>query len=111
MRLSICGASLLVLLTFANSEAFACSCRPYSPQQAFEDASAVFVGEFTGFSIRVKRQPARLKFKIEKQWKGNLPAESILSYGDIPGRCGDLRFTRGQKYLIYVGLLRGELFI
>jgi hypothetical protein len=108
MRLSIWAASLLVLLTFADSEAFACSCRPVTPQQAFEKSSAIFVGEFTGFSFRGKRQPARLKFRIEKQWKGNLPVNVVLPYSDIPGMCGDLHLARGQKHLIYVGLLKGE---
>jgi hypothetical protein len=101
----------MVVLTSSSLDALACTCRPNSPRQAYENARAVFVGEFTGFSIRRRRQATKLKFKIEKQWKGELPTEAVLGYFDNPSLCGDLDFVKGQKYLIYVGVLEDELFI
>lgn len=106
-------ALLLPLLTCFATDAFACSCRAPTPEAAYEKSEAVFVGEFIGFSRRLYRRKrvGTLRFKVKKRWKGDVAGTIILPYSDIRGWCNDLRFTKGQEYLIYADSWEGELFV
>ncbi len=104
---------ILLLLACVVPDASACDCRPPSPEIAYEKSGAVFIGEFAGFATalsRGKRVSAR-RFKVKRQWKGNLGSTITLPYADDPGNCGDLKLTKGQDYLIYVSSWKGELIV
>lgn len=94
----------------------ACTCRVPSPQEAFKKSDVVFLARLIQFrKKRFKRKsyPA-LALKVEKVWKGDIEADVVLCYADIPGWCGDLDLVAGQQYVLYAERfesLNGELIV
>jgi hypothetical protein len=106
------GVCLLVLLMPPN--AYSCSCADVTPHDAFENSRAVFTAQFVSYvstNPRRGRQRDKVKLKVGKLWKGDLSSEVTLPYFDMPGMCGDIRFVRGRRYLIYATEYNGGLII
>ena len=81
------------------SSAIACSCeRPLTPSEAIESAVAVFSGKVidddAGFPWR------KVKFSVERFWKGSLEENIIISTGSLGANCG-YPFEKGERYLVY----------
>lgn len=110
-----------VLLLFAASafslaaagDALGCACSvpfvPPTPEQAraelvkdFNEAFAIFTGEV------VESDFLKVKFKVDKFWKGNLGDEvvmptgaTLLDDGKYTFSSCDYTFTRGERYLVF----------
>jgi hypothetical protein len=91
-------------------DSHACSCVIPEVPQAFNEAHAVFVGEVVEIAkpktSNPKAPPAnrlyRVKFKVEKSWKG-AESQEIIILSD-QGRAGCFSwgsFLKGRKYLVY----------
>jgi hypothetical protein len=113
MRRLISTAIITLSLLLSPPNLYSCTCGPPTPEKAFEKAGAIFIGEFTGFTKALfnRRQYPALRFEVEKYWKGDLPDEIVLPYGDMHRMCGELDFIKGERYLIYATYLHGELVV
>jgi hypothetical protein len=108
------GIAVCFLVLLMPPNAYSCSCADVTPHDAFENSRAVFRAQFVSYvstNPGKKRQRNRVKLKVEKLWKGDLSSEVTLPYFDIPGMCGDLRFVKLRRYLIYATEYKGELLI
>jgi len=115
MKKLIILATVIVFFVLSGKEVFACSClvdnEPSNVEQiqtSYGKADAVFYGKV----IEVKRQTVkdespgasyqnlRVKFKVEKSWKGQTTREIIVRTASSSAACGFL-FKAGQRYLVY----------
>src|ERR1044071_3695967 len=84
---------IAMLFTFSASQCFACSCGPYGMEQAFDESSAVFVGEVTEITKPRTDEPKALltdrlyhvRFKVERTWKGLGFQEITVPEVDVDG--------------------------
>jgi hypothetical protein len=94
----------------AASNAYACSCVKPEVPQAFREARAVFFGEVLEIIQPQADSPTapladrlfRIRFKVERSWKGAATQEIIISSDQ--GRAGCFSwgpFEKGRKYLVY----------
>ncbi|WOV88525.1 hypothetical protein QWT69_05265 [Sporosarcina oncorhynchi] len=85
-------------------DAAACSCvMPPPPEQALNDATAVFSGEVIDISDNVKvinGYGKTIRFKVDESWKGIDNGEVAINTGHGGGDCG-FQFEVGQSYLVY----------
>ena len=109
VRISCLTAALLC----GTLTVYACSCADPSVRQKFRRADAVFLGEIVGKADAEPNAYAYVhlvQFKVEKSWKGAARSGlKILFEFDMPGMCGDLPLTVGEKYLIYADRLKEGL--
>lgn len=76
----------------------------------YNRAEAIFMGEMTAIDR------FRVKFKVLKVWKGNLPSDFVMSTGAMPRDKSDVvtisscdyGFSLGETYLVYA---RKQLFL
>ena len=112
-RVLLTSFAALVLSAAAERAAFACVCvvprEPPPPEQAraalakdFNKALAVFTGEV------VELDTFKVKFKVDKIWKGSFGDEIVMRTGTIDGGDGtystsscDYSFGRGGRYLVF----------
>ena len=108
----------IMLSPLFYSTAFACSCptigATFEQEKAarlkdFENAAAIFAGEV------VELEENKVKFKVEKIWKGNSVDEitMVIQLKKDDGRyvrtsC-DYYYELGKKYLVYAYDNQGEL--
>ena len=95
---------------------FACSCEFHSHKRDFRKAVIIFEGTVLDvrqdFSLDspipkdIKDFQAQItehiKLSIDKSWKGNKKSEVEVWSLSYPYSCGGFRFTKGEKYLVYV---------
>jgi hypothetical protein len=114
MKKLIVFAAVIVFSVLSGREVFACSCLVDNErsnveqiQTSYEKADAVFYGKV----IEVKRQTVkygslrnyqdlRVKFKVEKSWKGSATREIIIRTAGNSAACG-FAFKAGKSYLVY----------
>ncbi|HYE16045.1 MAG TPA: hypothetical protein VD968_16515 [Pyrinomonadaceae bacterium] len=106
----------LAIMFACATTALACSCEDPSTRKKFRAADAVFLGRVVEVAPnddrRFAEHPYRVRFAVEKSWKGGVGREaSVVSHFDRPGSCGDLKFTPGESYLIYAEREKGVLVI
>ena len=111
---------IIACLVAFSGNVLACSCPDPSQRQRFREADSVFVGEVVEFKERLGREtneelipyPFIVKFKVEKQWKGQKLNEitALVSF-DIKGFCNDLSLPVGKRLLIYAPRLSRQLLI
>jgi hypothetical protein len=98
-------AMILVSLAFAlfKIEAYSCECERLPVSKKIEMAKVVFLGQILEVSDAFgSPYPHVVKFKVEKQWKGDVVDEITISIGrDRPGWCKDIPLITGRRYLIY----------
>ena len=97
--------SVISLLSFslfaAVPAARACSCiQPGSPQEMLEKSSAVFSGMVTDIDRDLTGYGYKVKFDIEKIWKGISDKTIVVSTGMGDSDCG-YGFKEGEKYFVY----------
>lgn len=99
------GVWVVALIFLAGIEAAACTCdvppkRPLkqSVNLARKDSRAVFSGRV--LKIDEAGYPLRVTIRVNKSWKGVLPAEVVLLTGNGLGDCG-YPFEAGHNYLVY----------
>jgi hypothetical protein len=94
----------------------ACTCSAPSPRHAFRDATVVFVGRVleTGVNpdeeLYKKGYVSKIKFGIEKTWKGFNQSEITLLSDYWLGTCVGFNFEVGKKYLVYAFRKQNILF-
>ena len=105
--------ALLALSLAAERAAYGCVCmlspEKATPEQAraalvrdFNGAFAVFTGEAVGLDN------FKVKFKVDKIWKGSFGDEIVMGTGAVDNGDGtftstscDYQFKRGEKYLVF----------
>ncbi len=98
----------IFLVTLTASEVFACKCELPSAsisierhvKSAYNQYSAIFLGDVTEVIEEPGIYSLRVKFKISKTWKSEISKEIFLSTGRGGGDCG-YDFKVGKKYLVY----------
>ncbi len=111
MRRIILMASLVVVFVLSANSTYACSCGTPDVRKAFEQASAVFVGEIIDVAeshIANKKRAVSerfytIKFRVEKSFKGvSLRDEVTVFKGDSKTSCFAYpEVFLGEKYLVY----------
>ncbi len=108
MKKITCAAVIFLFLTFTATEAYSCSCREVTQREEFDRSGAVFIGKYVGGP----ESGGRVKFKVEKSWKGAEAGEVVaLFYWELEGCDYDLNLLKGKKYLIYAVPSEKGLFI
>ena len=113
MSSSLTGCSaviMMVALTSLAGEVIACSCAaPPDPQQALQEARAVFRGRVTGIKDQ-EFDTARygtlhkniITFEADTVWKGPQQSQVTVETGPDSALCG-YPFEVGHNYLVYAG--------
>jgi len=103
-KLVFLAATLLVLSTYIvvrAPSAFACSCvMPGAPSEALKEAKAVFSGTVTDIDRNFTGYGYKVKFDVEKVWKGISDKTAVVFTGMGGSDCG-YRFKEGEKYFVY----------
>ena len=86
---------LTVQLAAGAGRAHACSCAPPTPDEAFERASAVFLGRVVEISGKWERE---IEIEVDTVWKGSLAPTTVLRR---PSECGYPGFSAGEEYLVF----------
>jgi hypothetical protein len=92
---------ILAALVFfaAADDTFACSCiPPGAVKEEIKTTDSVFSGKVTGVSKF--RGGWKVKFRVEKTWKGGAAKTITLVTAQDSAMCG-YNFKAGKKYLIY----------
>jgi hypothetical protein len=104
-RAHVATLSLLAVLMAAAvpwllpRAARACSCvMPPPPEQALEDADAVF--EARPFSMSNDSQKARYSFEVDRVWKGDVGTRAEISTALHSATCGRT-YQIGTQYVVY----------
>lgn len=96
--------ALLMSLVLLADAAFGCSCMPNpAPDKALLKADAVFFGK----AVKVSGQAGphgsgevRVKFEVERFWKGNVSRKLEIGTAASGALCG-YGFQQGENYLVY----------
>ena len=112
-KVVLASFAVLLLSLAAEGTAYGCVCvvspETPTPEQVraalvedFNEAFAVFTGEV------VERDNFKVKFKVDKIWKGKFGDEIVMRTGAVDNGDGtitssscDYGFHRGEKYLVF----------
>jgi len=106
---SVTGIIALVSFSFfaIAPTAYACSCiAPGSPAEEMERSAAVFSGKVT--AIESDSLGYKVKFEVERIWKGLSEESVVVSTAQDSAACG-FEFTAGQEYIVYAYDAEGSL--
>lgn len=104
-RLFPISLTFLLFAFFGIVSVSACTCVSLE-RDAFRNSKTVFLGTVVDSveNMEIKNYVAKVKFSVEKTWKGENRKE-IEIYAETPnfptGMCGDFGFEKGKKYLVY----------
>jgi hypothetical protein len=115
LKMKYCKTFLLTaaFILVARGAAGACVCFTTAETQTPEQARAALVKDYNGaravFAGRVVALDAlRVRFKLDKVWKGDLGDELLMSTGAIDNGDGthtatscDFEFVAGREYLVF----------
>ena len=107
-QISLCVIMVGVWVLIAPAGAVACTCDLPSPgttqkqqlSEARKKSKAVFSGEVVEVIAGPQTAYLKVRFKLEKSWKGVLADEVIVVTGRGGGDCG-YRFEVGTRYLVF----------
>ena len=100
-------ALTLIFSLAAADAALACSCAPAPPpQEALQQAAAVFTGTVVGVDTAGVTNTVRLR--VERSWKGAKCGEVTVVTSADSAACG-YDFQVGQSYLVYAERQKGKL--
>lgn len=99
---------VVALMVLTQAEGLACSCSFPSPELTFKQqvinarnkSRAVFSGKVLEITENDQTYSIAVRLKVERVWKGSLPAEIIIVTGRGGGDCG-AHFDIGESYLGY----------
>jgi hypothetical protein len=102
--------TLVALFILLPADATACSCSRSSPCEAFNYASAVFIGKVVGGSKKVSEftkdgkrfsvEAGDVRVLVEESFKGVTETEVIVTGGYF-AMCGPFGFVPGERYVFY----------
>ncbi len=104
IAVSITIVAMLQLTTI--SSALGCSCAvPRTPTEELGQATAVFSGKVMGIGFDVLgflrgHSRYRVKFDVERTWKGSLGKNAVVLTETGSAACG-YAFQAGERYLVY----------
>jgi hypothetical protein len=105
-RCALPVVAALFFILFNPAPGHSCSCVAGIPIcETFWKSSAVFAGEVMDIAsvADVERQPfadRRVRFKVERAWRGNVSDTVDVMTGGGGGDCG-YSFRRGERYLVF----------
>ena len=104
---------VVVLLLIAQRHTAACSCVSDIPLcESFWNADAVFEGEVvdvdTGKGGGTSFLSRRVRFTVDRVWRGDVAGSIEVTTGSGGGDCG-YGFRKGRKYLVYASEWEGRL--
>lgn len=99
----------VTLMILTQAKGVACTCLVSSPSQplrrqvtqARNDSRALFSGKVLEIAEDPQTSSLTVKLKVERVWKGSIPAEVVIETGRGGGDCG-YGFEVGERYLVYV---------
>lgn len=100
-----------LLVTIGVANAYPCSITCSSLRNSFRKAKVIFVGEVVeiGERTNVSSETSlfRVKFRIEKSWKGVKGTEIVVltdqvGIADDSRLCPGFNFLEGEKYLVFI---------
>jgi hypothetical protein len=107
---------IVVSISVLSNEATACSCKMFTPCEAFGNASIVFIGRaMSGTDKRssknakgetIEWETGTVTFSVEESFK-NISVTQISI--NVTGGCDPLGFTKGERYLVYAREYQGKL--
>jgi hypothetical protein len=121
---------LLVVFSLAATEiVYSCSCVQFNHTEEIEKTDVIFAGQVieitedatyaaskseNASSVSPRRDKAEkrylVKFKVETSFKGSGGEITLVQYEyGKPEPCGEMRFTKGKKYLVYARKWKDEL--
>ena len=104
IRIVACAAVSFCIIGVLARPASACSCvPPPPPEQALEEAEAVFVGMVTRLDQREPhgRLPqVQVTLRVQRSFKGDLGSTVEIHTATSSAACG-FSFREGQRYLVY----------
>ena len=90
-----------VLMVTTPSIGYACSCViPPPPDQALQQAEAVFAGKVIGVKENSQKYQKSVLFEVTSTWKGVTQTQVELTTPLNSAACG-YEFKEGQEYLVY----------
>ena len=99
---------LVAFITISSSDAFACSClKPGSPREGLQRSDAVFLGTVLDVNRDTLGGGYKVKFEVERSWKGASEQVVTVKTGLGGGDCGYIdqvtggNFVKGKKYVVY----------
>jgi hypothetical protein len=92
----VAGLALAAGLLLAPLDAAACSCVPIDPWEAYARSDAAIVGVFLG-----KRGPTTYLFRVEEDYKTDLPAEVEVKSAEYGASCG-IEARVGQRLGLFL---------
>lgn len=96
---TFCTISLFVVIK--TPLVLACSCvMPGTPNEALKEATAVFSGMVTDIDRNLTGYGYKVRFDVEKIWKGIFDKTVAVSTGIGGGDCG-YAFKEGERYFVY----------
>jgi hypothetical protein len=101
LRSSIAATLVAVALLAVPDGVFACDfAEPPPPEQARDEATAVFSGEVVDVGVLGETQEYAVRFSVERVWKGVSDTEVTVRTHIDEGICG-YPFEDGETYLVY----------
>jgi hypothetical protein len=96
-----------LILSLAGADAvLACSCAPSPPpQEALQQASAVFTG--TVVAVDTSGVTSTVRLQVDRSWKGAKCGEVTVTTPADSAACG-FDFQVGQNYLVYADKQQGK---
>ena len=101
--------AVLTAVWLAPSAAAACKCALVAPNEAAEQAGAVFEGRVVEVSDVPGDLPRRsATFRVVRTWKGMKSETATVTTASDSAACG-VAFERDQNYLVYASVQDGAL--
>ena len=92
----VAGLGLASALLLAPMDAAACSCVPIDPWEAYARSEAAIVGVYAG-----KRGPTTYVFRVEEDYKAELPGELEIQSAEYGASCG-IEARVGQRLGLFL---------
>jgi len=95
---------IFVLFVFCANSVWACQPIIQRHTKYFRKSKAVFVGKVVNVKLNDNKGDQlfayKIKFSVEKSWKGNKSEIEVFSDNGLPP-CGQVQFRIGERYLVY----------
>ncbi len=99
---------LIILFALNSSTSYACSCRGYEIDEAFNEYEYVFVGVVKSFGFKWPwsnsyNNPIEVNFEITHSYKQNLDEELTIYTNSQSSACG-YPFSKNAKYIVFANI-------
>lgn len=106
--------TIFALFVFNSDSVWACQPIIQRHTKYFRQSKSVFVGKVVNVTLNDNNADQifayKIKFAIEKSWKGNKSEIEVFSDNGSPP-CGQVKFRIGESYLVYVFKSDKDLYV